>query len=408
MHTPTKLKRLSVRFAAGFLATVLLTAAGPVEHLSDGVYADHIDWGVIMDLSGPVSPSQAVWAAGLKDYVRLSNENGGVNGRKINVLLEDNRFDAALDRVLFEKLSNQTPVLGISGMGNASSQVALASLIRRGKVPVVGSYTTAKAMTEPPTPMFYGGFCGYREMAAVGVGFLADRRKLGAPKVATVHLDTAGGKEYADYVKEAAIKVGGTAIAIPIKANAADATPQVLEIIKTKPDFIAVHGATTTPILLMRAMKQYGLNIPVFGMAYIGTPIVYNSLTPDTGAGYAFVSCFTPASTDDAAAIRDMATHADQYGHADMKDDVNYVAGWVVGQLITSAIAKVGPDVSREALVSLLNDGFSIDTKGLSAPVSYTKDNHRGLAETKMFGFDYATKRFIAYGTYEESKKYLQ
>ena len=181
-----------------------------------------------MDLSGPTSASQAVWAAGLKYYVRAFDEAGGVNGRRIDVLLEDNRFDGAVDRVAFEKLSNQTPVLGISGMGNASSQVALNTLIRRGKVPVVGRYTTARALTEPPTPMFYGGFCGYREIAVVGVGALIERLKLNAPRVVTVNLDTAGGKEYAGYVNEAATKAGGSSVSIPIKANAADATPQVL------------------------------------------------------------------------------------------------------------------------------------------------------------------------------------
>ena len=394
--------------AIGMVLAAPMFAAAAAEIPADGVYADHIDWGVIMDLSGPTSASQAVWTNGFKDYIRMVDDAGGVNGRKINVLVEDNRFDPAIDRVAFEKLSNQTPVLGISGMGNASSQVALNSLIRRGKVPVVGSYTTARALTEPPTPMFYGGFCGYNEMAEVGVGFLTDHLKLKAPKVVTVHLDTAGGKEYADYVTQAVTRAGGTTKNVPIKANAADATPQVLEIINTKPDFIAVHGTSTTPILLMRAMQQYGLKIPVFGMAYIGTPVVYNSLSPEAASDYSFVSCFTPGSSGDAPGVKDMAEHADRFGHTAMKDDINYVAGWVIGQLVTEAIAKAGPDVSREKLVAVLNDGFSIDTKGLSSPVSFAKDNHRGLAVLKPFSYDYGTKRFTAFGEYQDYQRYVQ
>lgn len=100
----------------------------------------------------------------------MANDAGGVNGRKINALVEDNRFDPALDRIAWEKLSSKTPALGVSGMGNANGQAALATIIRRGKVPVLGAYTTTKALTTPPTPMFYGGFCGYNEMAEVGVG----------------------------------------------------------------------------------------------------------------------------------------------------------------------------------------------------------------------------------------------
>ena len=394
--------------AAGLLLGVSPLALAASESPSDGVYADHIDWGVIIDLSGPTSASQGIWTNGLRDYARKVNESGGINGRKLNLLVEDERFDAQLDRIAFEKLTAQTPVLGISGMGNASAQVALATTIRRGKVPVLGSYTTTKAVTEPPTPMFYGGFCGYKEMAQVGVGSLTDRLKLTAPKVVTIHLDTAGGKEYADFVNAAATKLGGSAKAVPIKANAADATAQVLEIIATKPDFVAIHGTSTTPVLVMRAMQQYGLATPVFGMAYIGTPVVYNSLPPEAGEHYSFVSCFTPGGADESAGMKDMIASTEKFGRGAMKDDLNYVAGWVIGQLVTEAIAKAGPDVTREKLVAMLNKGFAIDTKGLSAPVSYTSEDHSGIVYLKPFAFDYATKRFTTTGTYEDARKYVQ
>lgn len=405
-------QRSRISLAAALLATTILAApavrAGGSEAPDDGVYADHIDWGVIMDLTGPASSAQTLWTAGFKDYTRMANDAGGVNGRKINVLAEDDRFDPALDRIAYEKLSNQTPALGLSGLGNANGQVALATLIRRGKMPLLGSYTTTKALTIPPSPMFYGGFCGYNEMAQVGVGSMAARMRLTAPKVVIVHLDTAGGKEYADYIGAAAAKAGGSAKAVPIKFNAADATAQVLDIVNTKPDFVAVHGTPTTAILLMRAMAQYGVKTPVFGMAYIGTPLVYNSLTPEAGANYSFVSCFTPAGTDDSPGVKQMADHAETYGHAAMREDINYVSGWVIGQLVTDAVRAAGPDVTREKLVALLSKKFSIDTKGLSAPVAYTPDNHLGIVELKPFRYDYGTKRFTAEGDYADYARFVQ
>ncbi len=398
--------------ATGLFATALLTA--PLAHAAlsevpnDGVFADHIDWGVIMDLTGPAAAAQTLWTAGFKDFLRMANDAGGVNGRKINSLVEDNRFDPALDRIAWEKLNTQTPALGVSGMGNANGQAALATTIRRGKLPVLGAYTTTKALTTPPTPMFYGGFCGYNEMAAVGVGAMTDKLKLSAPKVAIVHLDTAGGKEYADYIMAAAKRAGGSAEPLPIKFNAADATAQVLQIVNTKPDFVAVHGTPTTAILLMRAMAQYGIKTPVFGMAYIGTPLVYNSLNPEIGANYSFVSCFTPGGTDSSPGVKQMSEHADKYSHSAMKDDINYVSGWVTGQLVTEAVKAAGPDVTREKLVALLNKGFSIDTKGLSAPLSYTPESHLGLVELKPFSYDYATKRFVGYGDYSDYARFVR
>ena len=141
----------------------------------DGVYKDRIDWGLLMDMSGPTSASQGVWVNGFRDYMRKINEAGGINGRKINVLAEDNRFNPATDKIAFEKLVSQTPVIAISGMGNSVSQVALASTIKAGKVPIVGTYTATKALSEPVTPMVYNGFCGYKQMAQAGVGYFVDQ-----------------------------------------------------------------------------------------------------------------------------------------------------------------------------------------------------------------------------------------
>ncbi|KAF3996499.1 ABC transporter substrate-binding protein [Glaciimonas immobilis] len=389
------------------MATVAFSAHAFAQE-NDGVYADHIDWGVMMDMSGPASAAQLPWVKGFRAYMRKINDAGGIQGRKINVLAEDTRYDASLDRVAYDKLANQTPVLGISGVGNSSAQVALASSIRRGKVPVVGTYVTTKAAVEPASPLFYGSFCGFREMAQVGVGFFADKLKLKTPKVAVVNLDVASGKEYAAYIDEAVSQRGGSSQSIQIKVAAADATAQVLEIIKMKPDFVAIHGVPTTAILLMRAMQQYGLNIPTFAITYLGTPGVYEALGPKTGSNYYFVSCFTPADIDESPAIKEMAMLADKYGNGNLKNDGNYVAGWVVGQLAAESIAKAGAEPTRAGLVAALAKGFEVDTHGVSSPLKYTSDNHLGLVLLRPYNYDYDTKRFKAYGNYSDYQKYVK
>lgn len=375
---------------------------------SNGVYSDHIDWGVIADLSGPTAPQQSLWAAGFRDYIRMLDESGGVDGRTVNVLEEDDRFDPALDRIAFDKLTTQTPVLGLSGFSNAGGEVALMPRIRNGGVPIVGAYAIAGALTTPPTPRFYGGFCGLKQIVQVGLGFLKDRLNLSAPKVVAFHIDTSGGKEFASYVADAAAALGGSSAALPIKTTAADATPQVLDIARTRPDFIAVHGTANTLLMLMRSLDQYGLRIPVVGITTLGQPFVYQSMTPAVGKDFYFVSCFTPGSAEQSPAVKQMVDYASKLGHAGMTDDINYVGGWVIGQLVAAAIHAAGPDLSRDGLATLLNSGFALDTHGLSAPFSFTPDDHRGLLEMRPYGFDYDTKRFTAVGSYADYARYVR
>jgi len=393
------------------VAAIAVSAMTPVwaqEAPDDGVYKDRVDWGVLMDMSGPTSASQGVWVTGFQDYMRALNEGGGVNGRKVNVLAEDNRFNAAADKVAFDKLVTQTPVIAISGMGTSASQVALAGTIRNGAVPVVATYTSTKALSAPVSPMVYNGFCGYKQMADAGVGFLVDKLKLKAPKVMTVAIETAGGKDYASFVADAVTRAGGTASAVTMKVTAVDVTPQVQEIMAQKPDFITIYGVENTSILTMKALAQYGLDIPAFGITYLGSPSVFQALGPKAGANYNFISCFTPGGSEKTPGDAAMSAGAAKAGHDALTPNVNYVAGWVAGQMAAEAIAKAGPGLTRAKLVEALAPGFTVDTKGLSAPIVYTKEDHTGPQVLKMFGYDYDANKYKAYGSYEDYAKYTK
>jgi branched-chain amino acid transport system substrate-binding protein len=398
----------AARLAAGAVAAMAGFASSAQELPADGVYKDHIDWGVVMDMSGPTSEAQSTWVKGFQDFMRGVNEAGGINGRRINVLAEDNRFSAANDKVIYEKFVSQTPVLGFSGMGSSGGQVSLAPTIRAGKVPVLGTYTPTKALLEPASPLTYHGMCSYRAMAQTGVGYFADTLKLKAPKVITVAIESAGGKEYHEYVAEAVAKVGGSASMVTMKVNAVDVTPQALEIIAQKPDFIAIYGVNNTSILTMKALAQYGVKIPAFAIVYLAQPQIYAAMGPQAGAGYHVSTCISPGGSDNTPGNKALVAMADKAGRGTLKEDINYAAGWVAGQLVSDRIGALGANPSRARLVETMAQGFTVDTKGLSAPIVYTKDDHQGLRVHKVISFDYATGKVRHHGEFRDYEKYLK
>ena len=111
---------LAAKITAVMFACTLALDVSAFEAPADGVYKDRVDWGVMMDLSGPASGSQAIWTKGFQAFILKQNEAGGVHGRKVNVLAEDSRFNPAQDKINYEKLVVQTPVIGISGVGSSS------------------------------------------------------------------------------------------------------------------------------------------------------------------------------------------------------------------------------------------------------------------------------------------------
>ncbi len=402
------LRRRAFGLAALAAIGLSATAAPAQDTPRDGVYRDRIDWGLLMDMSGPTSASQSIWVAGFQDHMRKVNEAGGIHGRRINVLAEDNRFNAATDKILYEKLVDQTPVIAISGMGTSASQVALAPTIKAGRVPIVGTYTSTTTLSEPVSPMVYNGFCGYQQMAQAGVGYLAEKLNLRAPKVATVAIESAGGKEYHDFIAAAVGKLGGSAHLVNVKVTAADVTPQILELMALKPDFITIYGVANTAILTMKGLQQYGLQTPAFAITYLGAPQVFKAIGPQAGANYNFISCFTPGGSDNSPGNVEMSAFADKVGRGAMKEDINYVAGWIVGQMAAEALQRTGPAPTRAKLVETLSKGFSVDSKGLAAPFSYSPTNNTGPVVFKMFGYDYGTNTFKAFGEYADYAKYTK
>ena len=55
-----------------------------------------------------------------------------------------------------------------------------------------------------------------------------------------------------------------------------------------------------------------------------------------------------------------------------------------------------------------MNKGFTVDTKGLAAPIVYTPTDHTGPVAFRMIGYDYGTKKYKSIGEFSDYAKYLK
>ena len=121
-----------------------------------------------------------------------------------------------------------------------------------------------------------------------------------------------------------------------------------------------------------------------------------------------FVSCFAPGSSDDAQGVKEMLATAAKYGHGPMSEDISFAAGWFAGHMVADGIRRAGPEPTRSKLVAGLNTKLTIDTGGVTSPVSFSPDNKAGTWGLRVYTYDFAAKRFKAFGTYDDYWKYLK
>ena len=106
-------------------AAIALGTAGAALAQSQGVSKDEIVLGSIQDLSGPIAGFGKQVRLGMMLRVDEANEQGGVNGRKLKLIVEDSKYDPRNAVLAAQKLVNQDKIFMMVGhIGTAQNMAA--------------------------------------------------------------------------------------------------------------------------------------------------------------------------------------------------------------------------------------------------------------------------------------------
>lgn len=172
---------MPVRFRNGLLPVVAggLLLAASIAHAADpgrGVTDTEIVIGTIADLSGVT----AVQGVNNSDAVRMAfdeaNDKGGVNGRKIKFIAEDNQYMIPRAVQAMNKLLNNDHVFmtiddGGTPMNDANMPAQFAK-----DVPNMFPLTAARSMYEPYNRLKFGQFASYYDQMRAAVKYFAEKK----------------------------------------------------------------------------------------------------------------------------------------------------------------------------------------------------------------------------------------
>ncbi|KAF0117297.1 MAG: amino acid/amide ABC transporter substrate-binding protein HAAT family, partial [bacterium] len=136
----------TVAILASILALFFGTLASAEE--AKGVTKDTIRLGAIIDMTGPVTQMTVPLVQATRNYIRHINEQGGINGRKIKLIIEDDHYTIPGAIAGFKKLVFRDGVLSILYGGGTGQTMALASHIKKERVPVI-TVSLAESLVNP-------------------------------------------------------------------------------------------------------------------------------------------------------------------------------------------------------------------------------------------------------------------
>ncbi len=171
----------------------LALTLGGAAFAQQGVTKDTLTVGSIQDLSGPLAGFGKQVRMGLLLAADEINEQGGVNGRKIVIKIEDSGYDPKKAVLAAQKLVNQDKIFAMIGhIGTAQNLAAMPVQFSKNVInffPV----TAAREMFEPLHPLKYAFAATYFDQMRLAVPKLVKEKNV--QKVCTIYQDDEFGLE---------------------------------------------------------------------------------------------------------------------------------------------------------------------------------------------------------------------
>ena len=283
------------QFLAAVAVSLFLTGCNKPADQSGG---ETIKVGEYASLTGSEATFGQSSHKGTQLAVDELNANGGVLGKKIQLLTEDNQSQAGQSATVVRKLISSDGVVAILGEVASSRSLEAAPICQQNKIPMISPASTNPKVTEAGDYIFRVCFIDPFQ-GTVMANFARKTLKLQKVAVLTdVKSDYSVG--LAKFFKEGLVADGGKiAVEQNYSGGDKDFNAQLTSIKASNPDGIFVPGYYTEVGLIALQAKQLGLTVPIFG----GDGWESSSLVPIGGAaleGDYFSTHFSPEDTSPA------------------------------------------------------------------------------------------------------------
>lgn len=337
---------------------IVVPAAGQVvaKDYGPGVTDHQITVGMTAPLSGPLSPYGVVAKAGLA-YFAMINAEGGVNGRQIKLLVEDDGYNPAKTVEQTRKLVEQDHVLLLYAPVGTATSLAVRKYLNTKKVPQLFLASGISTWNDPAHyPWSMAGLPSYVTEAEQYARYILAHRPNG--RLAVLYQDDDFGRSYLKGLNEG---LGGKASSIVVAKESFEVTDpkvdsQVISLAGSKADMFLYAGTAKQAIQALKRMEQLGWN-PLKFISSIASSIerTYAPAGIEASQGAISSTVFLdprdPEFKDDKGR-RDYLEWMAKYNSKGDPNETLNVAAYVEAGLFVHILRECGDDLTRENVMS--------------------------------------------------------
>jgi branched-chain amino acid transport system substrate-binding protein len=357
--------------AAAFALAVPAMATEPQRGVTD----TDIIIGTYTDLSGVT----AMWGVNNSNSWRLVfdqvNAAGGINGRKIKYILEDNQYQVPRSVQAANKLINRDGVFIMVGNGGTPMNNAVMPEQLAKGVANIFPLTSARSMYEPLNHLKFGLGSSYYDQVRAGLRYFVEQK--GKKQVCSMAQDTDFGRDVTegvnDQLKAENLTLAGATLHKPTDTDFSAAVARMRD---ANCDLIVLGTIVRDAVQIISAVRKTGWNVDMMGQAASYDEVVATVPGGTTEGFYSMAPMLFATEGSTSPAVKEFdAAYNKAYGK-----DPNFAAqlGFTGAQLVVQALKNAGPNLTEDSFVAGMESIKDYHDIFGSPTISFSPTKHQG------------------------------
>ena len=380
-----------VAIAVGMLCALLVSACGATTPTTSAAPATATtaatakpavpgvtDTEVVVGSWGPQDGPAGAYGAidrTLDAYFKMINDQGGVNGRKIRFIYENDSYQPAKTVAAVKKLVEEDKVFAIVGGLGTAQNAAVMDYIVQNNVPHVWPATGSGILATPLKKNVYAVQLNYTIEATLATQYALDT--LGAKKFAVFYQNDAFGQEGLNAV-QAELKKRNLPAAAAVSYETTDTnfSAQALKLQTSGADTVILYAVPAPGGSIVAEMSKIGYAPRLLSSSVINDPSIFRLAGPAING--MLIEAYLPPF-DDTTNPKIVQYQAFMAKYAPKEQIGGFTeAGYAYGQVFIEALTRAGRELSREGFMTNL-DQMKNFTGSLVPSLSYSPTDHSGI-----------------------------
>jgi len=367
----------------GTLIIIGLLAVGCVKRApAPGVTDTEVLIGNVQDLSGPLKELGAVIPNGSNMYFDYINDQGGVHGRSIKMLIEDHQYNPQKAVAATKKLVEKDQVFCLYQVIGTSPCEAIRPILAETGTPLIAPATNSGTMSDlsrKAGDLIFHTDTGYDRQAEILVDYILEQNS--EAKIGVVYQDDDYGENVLEGIARAESEHNLTVQKESYQRGAIDFKGQTMNLLKGGCTDVIIAGIVREPVTVMKTAEAMNYKPNFYGTSPTMDHRV-GRLAGSAGEGFTATYWANMWNSDAPGPIlyRELC---EKYDIPEPYIGLYHYYGFATAQLLVEGLERAGRNPTRKSLVRGLETLKNWDV-GSFPPITYGRNDHAGVDKVQL------------------------